>query len=218
MVRGQDDRNHKANNHFLQSLGLLLQSCLWDNFVSNWGLSPTSEKHYSDYKWQAKTSWGAYYGFFHMRVIDYPHWLLSILSFFANERAWKLLLESLSKDIFEWRTSTGSGLFSFTGSGFAQIYGHIPSSRIKALSNTNLVASSHNIKEKASLPVDVSRSKTPFLKIPNHSKRDVFVSVCNKTLTQHPIQWVQQNQESYMSDASRLLSFKKWCVYINVVS
>lgn len=111
MVHGQDDRYHKANNHFLQSLGLLLQFCLWDNFVSNWKLSPRSEKNYSDYKWQAITSWGAYNGLIYLGVIDYTHRLLSILSFFAKERAWKLLLESLSKAVFEWCTSSGSGFF-----------------------------------------------------------------------------------------------------------
>ena len=50
------------------------------------------------------------------------------------------LPEILSKDVFERRTST-----------------------VKTLSNTNLLASSHIIKEKASLPVDVHRSKTPSL-------------------------------------------------------
>ena len=38
--------------------------------------------------------------------------------------------------------------------------------RVKTLSNTNLAASSHIIKEKASLPVDVHRLKTPLLKLP----------------------------------------------------
>ena len=73
------------------------------------------------------------------------------------------LPETLSKDVFERRKSTGSGSFSFMGSGLAQIFGQIVSMRVKTLSNTNLVASSHMIKEEASLPVDVRRSKTPFL-------------------------------------------------------
>ena len=38
--------------------------------------------------------------------------------------------------------------------------------RVKTLSNTNLAASSHIIKEKAALPVDVHRLKTPLLKLP----------------------------------------------------
>ena len=75
-------------------------------------------------------------------------------------------LESLSKDILERRTSTGSVPFSFMAIGLAHIFGQIISMRVKTLSNTNLAASSHIIKEKASLPVDVHRSKTPFLKLP----------------------------------------------------
>ena len=70
-------------------------------------------------------------------------------------------MESLSKDVFERRTSTGSGPFPLMGSGLASIFGQIVSIRIKTLSNTNLVASSHIIKEKASLPVDVRRSEKP---------------------------------------------------------
>ena len=73
------------------------------------------------------------------------------------------LPETLSKDVFERRKSTGSGSFSFMGSGLAQIFGQIVSMRVKTLSNTNLVASSHMIEEEASLPVDIRRSKTPFL-------------------------------------------------------
>ena len=40
----------------------------------------------------------------------------------------------------------------------------IVSSRVKVPSNTNLVASRHFKREKASLTVDVRRSKTPLLK------------------------------------------------------
>ena len=56
-----------------------------------------------------------------------------------------LLYSSLSKDIFERRTSTGSGLFSFLGRGFAQIFGQIVSMSVKTRSNTNSVVS-RNIK------------------------------------------------------------------------
>ena len=52
-----------------------------------------------------------------------------------------LLYSSLSKDIFERRTSTGSGLFSFLGRGFAQIFGQIVSMSVKTRSNTNSVVS-----------------------------------------------------------------------------
>ena len=56
-----------------------------------------------------------------------------------------LLYSSLSKNIFERRTSTGSGLFSFLGRGFAQIFGQIVSMSVKTRSNTNSVVS-RNIK------------------------------------------------------------------------
>ena len=35
------------------------------------------------------------------------------------------ILENLNKDVFERRSSTGSGLFSFLGSDFAQSFGQI---------------------------------------------------------------------------------------------
>ena len=60
-----------------------------------------------------------------------------------------------------------SGPFSFMGSGLAWIFGKIVFIRIRTLSNTNLVTSSHIIKGKASLPVDVRRSETPLPKLPN---------------------------------------------------
>ena len=69
--------------------------------------------------------------------------------------------------IFERRTSTGSGLFAFLDGGFSQILGQIVFVRVKTLSNTNLVALRHFKKEKASFPVDVRRSKTSLLKLPN---------------------------------------------------
>ena len=78
------------------------------------------------------------------------------------------LLVSLSKDVFERRTHarTGSGLFSFLDGGFTQIFGQIVSIIVKTLRNTNLVAPSCFKMKKTSLPVDVRRSKTPFLKLP----------------------------------------------------
>ena len=53
------------------------------------------------------------------------------------------------------------------GSGF--LSRQIVSIRVKKLNKTNLVASSHIIKEKASLPVDVRRSKT--LLLPDFNQR-----------------------------------------------
>ena len=65
---------------------------------------------------------------------------------------------NLSRDVFERRTSTGSGLFSFLDSGFAHLF--------KTLRNTNLGASRCFKMKKTSLSVDVRRSKTPLLKLP----------------------------------------------------
>ena len=55
---------------------------------------------------------------------------------------------SLSKDVFERRTSTGSALFSFLDNGFAYLFGQIVSIIVKTLRNTNLVASRCFKKEK----------------------------------------------------------------------
>ena len=57
-------------------------------------------------------------------------------------------LESLGKDVFKRRTSTGSGLVAFLGSGFAKIFGQIVSVRAKTLNNKNLVESRHIKREK----------------------------------------------------------------------
>ena len=76
------------------------------------------------------------------------------------------LIVNLSKDVFERRTSTGSGLFSFLDSGFAHFLGQLVSIIVKTLRNTNLGASRCFKMKKTSLPVDVRRSKTPLLKLP----------------------------------------------------
>ena len=55
---------------------------------------------------------------------------------------------------------------TFLGSVFAQIFGHIVVLRVKELSNTNLFALRHMLREKVSLPVDVRRSETALLKFP----------------------------------------------------
>ena len=60
-------------------------------------------------------------------------------------------LGSLSNNVFERGTSTGSGLFSFFDGGFAQ---------------TNFISSRHVKRENTSLPVYVRRSKTSLLKLP----------------------------------------------------
>ena len=66
---------------------------------------------------------------------------------------------NFSKDVFERRTSTGSGFFSFLDSGFAHFLGQLVSIIVKTLRNTNLGASRCFKMKKTSLPVDVRRSK-----------------------------------------------------------
>ena len=51
---------------------------------------------------------------------------------------------SLSKGVFEQRTSTGGVLFAFFGNGFVHIFEQLVSIRVKKPRNTNLVASRCN--------------------------------------------------------------------------
>ena len=82
---------------------------------------------------------------------------------------------SLSSDVFERRTSTGSGRFALLSRDFEQILGQIVSIRIKTLGNTNMVASRLIKRGKSSLPVDVRRSKTLLLKLPNTGWKPVLL-------------------------------------------
>ena len=75
------------------------------------------------------------------------------------------IIESLSSDVSERRTSTGSGFFAHLSCHFEQKFGQIFSIRVKTLSHTNLVASRHIKREKISFPVDLRRSKTLLLKL-----------------------------------------------------
>ena len=85
---------------------------------------------------------------------------------------------SLSNNVFERRTSTGSGLFSFFDDVFAQIFSQIASITVEKLRNTNFISSRHVKRENTSLPVDVRRSKTSLLKLPTTDK---FCSLlCNR--------------------------------------
>ena len=79
----------------------------------------------------------------------------------------ELALGSLSNNVFERRTSTGSGFFSFFDGGFAQIFSQIASITVKKLRNSNFISLRHVKRENTSLPVDVRRSKTSLLKLPN---------------------------------------------------
>ena len=87
--------------------------------------------------------------------------------------------ESLTNSVFERRTSTGSGLFASLGSGLVQTLGQIVFIREKKLSNANLLESRHIKEKKASLTVDVRRSKTSLLKLPahnsTHSSSKIFI-------------------------------------------
>ena len=73
---------------------------------------------------------------------------------------------SLSNDVFERRTSTGSGLFKLFGRDFEKILQQIVFIRVTTLGNTNLVALGQIKREKRSLPVAVRRSITSLLKLP----------------------------------------------------
>ena len=108
---------------------------------------------------------------------EHSHRKLAIASFLVTAvrknigglLSWLVLLGSLSNNVFERRTSTGSGLFSFFDGVFAQIFSQIASITVKKLRNTNFISSRHVKRENTSLPVDVRRSKTPLLKLPNLS-------------------------------------------------
>ena len=89
-------------------------------------------------------------------------------SYGYHVREYRTILGSLSSDVFERRTSTGSGRFALLSHDFEQIFGQIVSIRIKTLGNKNAVASRLIKREKGLLPVDVRRSKTSLLKLPNN--------------------------------------------------
>ena len=83
-----------------------------------------------------------------------------------------VILGSLSSNVFERRTSTGSGLFSFFDGGFAQIFSQIASITVKKLKNTIFLSSRHVKRENTSLPVDVRHSKTSLPKLSNNLSND----------------------------------------------
>ena len=88
-----------------------------------------------------------------MRFCHIPHQLISLTMLHSHYSLQSI--GSLSSDVFERRTSTGSGLFALLSRDFDQIFGQIVSIRIKTLSKTNTVASRLIKREKGSLPVDV---------------------------------------------------------------
>ena len=90
-------------------------------------------------------------------------------SFHLKGEVYAEIIGSLSNNVFERRMSTGSGLFSFFDGGFPQIFSQIASIKVKKLRNTNFISSRHVKRENTSLPVDVRRSKTSLLKLPNYT-------------------------------------------------
>ena len=91
----------------------------------------------------------------------------------VNNQCFSLVLDevlgSLSSDVFEPRTSTGSGLFAVLSRQFEQIFGQILSIRVKLRSNTILVPWRYIKRGTGSLPVDLRRSRTSLFKLPNES-------------------------------------------------
>ena len=59
------------------------------------------------------------------------------------------------------------GLSALFGRDFEQILGQIFSIRVKTVSHTDFVASKYITRGKGSLPVDVRRTKTCLLRLPN---------------------------------------------------
>ena len=66
---------------------------------------------------------------------------LAISHFFLTYIYRLAIFGSLSKGVFEQRTSTGGVLFAFFGNGFVHIFEQLVSIRVKKPSNTNLIAS-----------------------------------------------------------------------------
>ena len=89
---------------------------------------------------------------------------------------------SLSKDVFERRTSAVGGLLFFFifGRWFSSIFGQIVSIIVKTLRNTNLVASKYSKMKTNIIPVDVSRSKPVLHKLPN-SRGEVVTPRCHSS-------------------------------------
>ena len=127
------------------------------------------------------------------------------------------LLGSLSSDVFERRTSTGSGRFALLSRDFEQIFGQIVSIRIKTLGIINMVASRLTKREKGSLPVDVRRSKTSLLKLPitvtnNRPWKKEAIKTGSKSTSYCPQTWyfepIEENLTCFLSDP--LSSFRLW--------
>ena len=89
---------------------------------------------------------------------------------------WSRRIGSLSRDVFERRTSTGSELFSLLvcldANKFVLLSFFSPLKTIYSRVSTKPLPND----AKSSLPVDVRRSKTLLLKFPNDYEREIFVA------------------------------------------
>ena len=82
---------------------------------------------------------------------------------------------SLSKGVFERHRATGSGRFSFLGSGCALIFKLIVPIRVKTYSITNVEAPRRVKRENASFPVAARRLKTALLKVAQNSFQHLYL-------------------------------------------
>ena len=119
-----------------------------------------------------------------------------------------LWLGSFSNDVFERRTVTGCGLFAILVRNFDQIFRQIVSMRVKALENTNSVASRHIKRENASTPVDVHRSK-PYICLSSPYIMSVYHPAgCGKEVRCFRKNTLnKQAKESYLKNVFAFLSF-----------
>ena len=85
----------------------------------------------------------------------------SLSCFFEESHVLVNIVVSLSKDVFERRTSIEVVFFSFLDGGFAQIFGQIVSLTVKTFRNTYLVVSRCFTMKKISLPVEAVVLKYP---------------------------------------------------------
>ena len=123
----------------------------------------------------------------------------------------------MCKDVFKRHKSSGRRLFAFWGSGFAHIWGQNVSIRVKTLSNTNLVVSSHVLKgENASFLLTCVAQESLLLNLPNIHFRSLFVcfvhslyqlfvdkSVRLKKAVIHPFSMYSKRTEPLVSEFSR---------------
>ena len=107
------------------------------------------------------------------------HWLIKqITNTYQNHfsRSYEncSISKLISKDVFKQHMSTGSGLFSFLSSIFAQSFGQIISIIQKGLRETNLILPICFKMRKISLWVDVPRSKKTLLKLSYQGSKLIF--------------------------------------------